>query len=63
MTPNEEIALNLIKKHKANSITGIIKHLKLPYTSNFGVVVRSLEQQGLIKSKACPTCQKNGYYE
>ena len=63
MTPNEEIALNLIKKHKANSITGIIRHLKLPYMSNFGAVIRSLETQGLIKSKECPTCQKKGYYE
>ncbi len=63
MTPNEEIALHLIKKHKANSITGIIKHLNLAYTANFGAVIRSLEQQGLIKSKECPSCQKKGYYE
>jgi len=63
MTPNEEIALHLIKKHKANSITGIIKQLNLPYMSNFGAVIRSLEQQGLIKAKDCPMCQKKGYYE
>ncbi len=63
MTPNEEIAFHLIKNRQANSITGIIKHLKLPYMSNFGAVLRSLEQQGLIHAKDCPTCQKKGYYE
>jgi len=63
LTPNEEIAFHLIKNRQANSITGIIKHLKLSYMSNFGAVVRSLETQGLIHSKECPTCQKKGYYE
>ena len=63
MTPNEEIALTLIKRGKIHTIYQIIKELGLTGCSNYSACLDSLARKGKIKKGSCPKCEKKGYYE
>ena len=61
MTPNEEIALKLVKDGN-HTVYQIIKAQNMPNASNFMHILDKMCRDGILQKGYCPSCDKKGYY-
>jgi len=63
MTPNEELAYNVIRKGKAHTMKQVVEYLHMSNTANLSCILDNLVRNGKLDKGNCPTCNKIGYYE